>query len=154
MTKKYIYLTILILSTIALTLLLSYIYKKETTIETSYSYENLNKITSSEFDEYILENPDTIIYIADKNDISNNKFEKKFIKKLEKLNLLDNIVYIDKTEITKKFKKNLSSEYSYNYNGKKLPIILITNDKQIVQVSLIDEYSDVNTVIDYGVFEW
>ena len=91
MKKNYIYLAVLLAATVGLTFLLSSIYNKEVN-SVSYSYEKLNKITSDEFEEYMMENPDTIVYVSDKNDLINNKFEKKFIKKLENLNLLENTI--------------------------------------------------------------
>ena len=93
MKKNYIYLLILLIATVGLTFLFSTIYNREVNF-VSYSYEKLNKITSAEFEEYMIENPETIIYISSKNDLHNNKFEKKFIKKLENLNLLENTIYL------------------------------------------------------------
>ena len=78
MKINYIYLTILIFCTVVLTFFLSFLYKRDE-IKTSYSYEKLNKITATEFKEYMIEHPDTIIYIADKNNLNYNKFEKKLI---------------------------------------------------------------------------
>ena len=104
MKKNYVYLAVLLIATVALTLFLSSLYKRET-LENSYLYEKLNKITATEFEEYMLEHPDTIIYIANKNDLDNNKFEKKFENKLEKLNLLENIIYIEKEEVTSSLEK-------------------------------------------------
>ena len=89
----------LILVTIIITLSLSVLYKQKFSI-TTYSFDKLNKITSKEFNEYIIENPNTILYIGDKTNDKTNKIEKKFVTKLESLNFLENTIYIEKEEIT------------------------------------------------------
>ena len=152
MKKNYIYLTILLIVTVIITLFLSNLYKRETT-EISYSYEMLNKITANEFEEYMIEHPDTIIYIADKTNLDNNKFEKKFVNKLEKLNLLENVVYIEKEEMTKKIEELLKKNYSYEYKEKKLPIIIVISDAKVIENSIVQKDSDVNAIINYEVFE-
>jgi len=153
MKKNYIILTVLIVVTCILTLLLANLYKYEK-VETSYIYENLNKITSEEFDEYIVEHPDTIIYISDKYNLENQKFEKKLINKFENLNILENIIYIDKEEVTSNLEKTLKNEYSYKYNEDNLPAIIVINDAKITQTVIVDKNSEVETIIDYEVFEW
>ena len=152
MKKNYIYLTVLILLTIVLTLFLSFLYKEEV-IETSYSYKILNKITGEEFNEYMIEHPDTIIYISDRTNLNNNKFEKKFIKELEKLNVLENVIYIDKKEINNSLEKKLEEEYSYKYDEEKMPAIIVVNDGKVVQTSFVTESSSIDSIIDYEVFE-
>ena len=153
MKKNYIYLAVLLVVTVGLTFLLSSIYNKEVN-SVSYSYEKLNKITSDEFEEYMMENTETIVYVSDKNDLNNNKFEKKFIKKLENLNLLENTIYIEKDEINNKFRELLKANYNYKLDEKELPIIIVIDNSKVVQSVVVDKNSDVDTVVDYGVFEW
>ena len=152
MKKNYIYLFVLVLATVLVTLGLSRIYKTEVT-KTSFAYEKMSKIISAEYDEYIVENPDTIIYIADKNNLSNNKFEKKFIKKLESLNLLKNVIYIEKEELDDSLNKKLKKNYSYEYNESLLPAIIVINDGTLSQISYINVDSQVENIINYEVFE-
>jgi len=153
MKKNYIYLAVLLVVTVGLTFLLSSIYNKEVN-SVSYSYEKLNKITSDEFEEYMIENPDAIVYVSDKNDLNKNKFEKKFVKKLENLNLLENTIYIEKDEINNKFKELLKVNYDYKLDQKKLPIIIVINSGSVVQSVVVEKKSNVETIINYGVFEW
>lgn len=153
MKKNYISLLILILATIIITLALSALYKQKF-LTTSYSFDKLNKITAEEFNEYIIENPNTILYIGDKINNTNNKMEEKFINKLESLNLLENTVYIEKDEITSQLEKTLKEKYKYIYNEKKLPAILVIIDGKVIQIEKISEDSNVDTIIDYEVFEW
>ena len=152
MKKNYIYLLILLVATVGLTFLLSSIYNKEVNT-VSYSYEKLNKITSDEFEEYMMENTETIVYISDKNDLSNNKFEKKFIKKLENLNLLENTIYIEKAEINDNFRELLKTNYNYKLEEKKFPLIIVIDNGEIVQNVGVDKSSNIDTIVDYEVFE-
>ena len=152
MKKNYIYLFVLVLATVLVTLGLSKLYQTEVT-KTSYAYEKMNKITSTEYDEYIVENSDTIIYIADKNNLSYNKFEKKFIKKIDSLNLLKNVIYIEKEELNNSLNKKLKKNYSYEYDENLLPAIIVINDGVLSQVSYVNEDSQVEDIINYEVFE-
>lgn len=152
MKKNYIYLAILLTATVCLTFLLSSIYNKEVNT-VSHSYEKLNKITSAEFEEYMMENTETIVYVSDKNDLRNNKFEKNFIKKLESLNLLENTIYIEKEEINNKFKSLLKTTYGYKLDERKLPIIFVIDNGEIAQSTIVDKNANVENIIDYGVFE-
>jgi len=150
--RNYIYFILLIIGTIILTFTFSIIYKHEVD-KTCYLYENLNKITTLELDEYIMENPDSIIYIGDKNDLSNNKFEKKLLKRLKKLNLLENSVYIEKNEISKEFNNMLKNKHSQVYDENNLPMILIVIDSEIIKIVNVSDDSLVETIIDYEVFK-
>lgn len=152
MKKNYIYFLILVIGTIVLTLLLASSYKKDV-VEESFLYERLNKITATEFEEYIIENPNSIIYIGDKTNVDNNKFEKELIDKFEKLHLLTNVVYIEKTEINSSLQKRLKELYSFEYNENNLPTILVINDGEIIQSSFVDIDTDVDSVINYEVFK-
>lgn len=152
MKKNYIYLLILLLATALITLLLAGIYKKEV-IHNCYAYENMNKIIPDEFEVYMQENPDTIIYIGNKNNLENNKFEKKLVEKLENLNILENIIYIEKEEIDVSLKNILKENYNFNYNENKIPVLIVIIDNKIIQTSIVDENSIVDTIINYEVFE-
>lgn len=152
MKKKYVSLFILILATIIITLALSALYKQKF-LTTSYSFDKLNKITAEEFNEYIIENSSIILYVGEKTNNINNKIEEKFINKLESLNLLENTVYIEKEEITSELEKVLKEKYKYIYIESKLPVILVIIDGEVIQNVQISEDSDVETIINYEVFE-
>ena len=152
MKKNYIYLGLLLIATVFITLLFSTIYSKEEN-KICYLYEKLNKITSEEFAEYILENPDSIIYISDKSNVANNKFEKKFVNKLEKLGLIENIVYLDKEDITKSLIETLSKDYAYEYKEKELPVLIVIIDNEVVDTIKVNKNSNADTIIDYEVFK-
>ena len=153
MKKNYISLFMLILVTIIITLSLSVLYKQKFSI-TTYSFDKLNKITSQEFNEYIIENPNTILYIGDKTNDKTNKIEKKFVTKLESLNLLENTIYIEKEEITPGLEKILKEKYKYTYDEEKLPFVLVIIDGKVIQSEEIRKNSNIDTFINYEVFKW
>lgn len=150
--KNYYILAVLIILTILLTLSLANVYvNKDKYVSNFYKYSN--KITCEEFDEYVSENFDLIIYISDKYDLSYELFEKKFKDKLNDLNLKNKLVYIDKSELNKKFLKKLKNEYGINININKLPIIVVIVDSKVIKNVVVSPNSDVDTIIKYEVFE-
>lgn len=151
MKKNYIILVILLLSTVVITLFLASLYNNKSE-DVSFAYETLNKIKSDEFEEYLVENPDVIFYIGNKDDSSKNKFEKKFVKKLQNLNLFDLVVYIEKQDITSNLKQILNENYKYNYNDENLPIIIVISDGGFSQVIEVINELNVDSAINYEVF--
>ena len=155
MKKKYNYIiyVVLLIVTIIVTLLLANLYKKEEpTI--SYSYENLNKINADEFNEYMTEHDDVIIYVGSMYSTSTNKVEKKLISEIEKQNLLENTIFIEKEEINEELEKTLSKDYKYKYNENKLPVLIIVIDGELEKIVNITKKLDYKTAIDYEVFKW
>lgn len=151
-SKNYIILIILLAVTVFLTFMLSNIYKSKNKL-TSNFYEYSNKIQTDEFDQYIVENPDAIIYISDKYDLTYETFEEKFKEKIDTLNLKDKLVFIDKNKIDSDFIKKLKNNYKININIENTPIILVIIDKNIVKSIYVDEYSNTDEFIDYDLFE-
>ena len=150
--KNYYILIVLIVVTILLTLSLASVYKNRDKLVSSF-YNYANKITSNEFDEYITESSDLIIYISDKYDLTNESFEKKFQKKLDDLNLKEKLIYIDKKELNKIFLDKLKKEYQISIDKNKLPTIIIIIDKKVIKSIYITSKSDVNSIIEYEAFE-
>lgn len=150
--KNYCLLVVLLAVTVVLTLSLSSIYlNKEKLVSNFYEYSN--KITVEEFDEYMVENSDTIIYISDKYDLTLGDFEKKLQNKLDEKNLKQNFVFLDKKDINDKFLNKLKNTYKINIDLEKTPIIIVVVDKRVIKNVTVTSSSDVNTLIDYEVFE-
>ena len=152
MKKNYIYLALLLIATVILTLFLAAVYKAKLE-PTSLLYDKMRKINATEYEEYIMEHQDMIIYISDKKNLGNTKKEKSFLNKIEKSNLLEFVIYIDKEEFNKELKKKFKNNYSYEFDKNKLPAILVINDGELSEISYIDEEVDVSTIINYEVFE-
>lgn len=150
--KNYLILVVLLVVTALLTLSLSNIYLNKEKL-TSNFYQYSNKITPSEFDEYMIEHSDVIIYVSNKYDLTNEIFEKKFKSKIEELNLKHNLIYIDQNDIEKDFLKKLKEEYDINIDLDKCPIIITIIDKKVVKNIIVNSDSDIDTLIEYGAFE-
>ena len=116
-------------------------------------YEYSNKITPEEFDEFMIENSDVIIYISDKYDLTNETFEKEFENKIDELNLKHNLIYIDKKNIDKNFLNKLKKSYNINVNLEETPIVIAIVDNKVIKNISINNDSNVETLIEYEVFE-
>ena len=150
--KNYVALSVLLIVTVILTLSLASIYKNREKL-TSEFYNYSNVITEKELDEYILENPDLIIYMADKYDLLYNEFESEFQNKIEDMNLKSKLVYIDKSNINKSLLKKFKEEYQINIDKKKLPTVVVMIDKRVIKTVNIDSNSKIEDIIDFKVFE-
>lgn len=150
--KNYYILVVLLIVTVLLTLSLSYVYKNKEKLASNF-YEYSNKIKPQEFDEYMIENSDFIMYISDKYDLTYEEFESSFKEKLEKLNLKNNLIYIDKNDIDKEFLNKIKKEYNINIEIKDTPIIIVVVDNFVIKNVSVDTDSNVDTLIEYEVFE-
>lgn len=150
--KNYYILAVLLAVTILLTLLLSNIYlNKEQLVSEFYNYSN--KITVDEFDECMMENPDLIIYISDKYDLTYETFEKKLQSKINNLNLKDKLIYIDKSEMNDKFLNKINKTYGISVDLKKVPVIVTIVDNKMIKSVNVKQDSDAETIIEYEAFE-
>ena len=149
-TKNYIILAVLILVTVLLTLFLASLYKNSEAISSNF-YNYSNKITASEFKEYMLENDDAIIYLADKVVLTHEFFENSLQEKMDSYGLKNKLVYIDKKEITDKFIKEFNDEYNTVIDKKQLPIIIFIVDNKIVNITYINSDTKVDSLIDFEV---
>lgn len=146
--KNYFIVILIIIFTILLTLFAVQIYNNSSKEESEF-YKYSNKISGAEFNEYASERTDLIVYIADKYDLSNIIFEKQLLKKIDEFNLKDKLIYIDKRELVDDF----LSTYGVTVNKNDLPIIIVMIDGQIIKFAKVNNYTDANTIIEYGVFE-
>lgn len=149
--KNYILLILIVIVTVFVTVLVANLYKESKSVETDF-YKYANTITSKEFDTYVTEYPNSIIYIYDKYSNDYSEFENSLKEKIEASYLKNNLIYIDKRELNKKFINNMKDNYNteIKYNNK--PIIIIISDKEVLNVIEIDETTNV-TSINLEVFE-
>ena len=149
--KNYIYLTLIVIAAVFITILVASIYKNSKRIESDF-YIYSNTISNKEFDVYVTEYPDSIIYIYDKYSYEYKDFEEALKEKIEELYLKNNLVYIDKRELNKKFISNMKNNYSVELKYNNKPIIIIISDNQVISITEINENSTVNS-INLGVLE-
>ena len=148
--SNYIKLVLLIAVTIAITFLFVYFYNeiKNKNLMTNY----LDQITVEDIDKYILEHPDTILYIKYK-DQNLSLFESDLKRKVEKNNLSDDIVYVlygsnDISAINKILRK-----YNFNKDISDNSLILVMIDKKIQTYKIISKNEKMDDFIDYEVFK-
>ena len=150
--KNYIYVVILIVVTFILVLSLSNIYTSKNKLTTDF-YQYSNIITSNEFENFIFENPDSIIYISDKYDLKYAKFENDLKNIIDALNIKNNFVYMDKEYLSSEFINKLKTKYNVSLQYDKKPIVLFIVNKEIIKVIDVDVNTDATTFIDYEVFK-
>ena len=149
--KNYVFLLLIIVFTVFITLFVSTLYKDSKRIVTDF-YSYSNKITNKDFELYITENPNTIIYIYDKYNNSRKEFEENLKNQLETKYLTNNFVYMDKRELNKNLINYIKNNYGVQlkYNGK--PVILIITDDEATSMIEVDEEANVDS-LNLEVFE-
>ena len=95
--KNYIILIIVVIASILLTFFLTNVYKDRLNdnVSKTVMYDFLSQVNNDELENYLLENPNTIIYYASSSDVSLNEFEEKFKELIIKYDLINNIVQFD-----------------------------------------------------------
>ena len=138
--KNYIIYFTLIIITILFTILLSNKYKnlKNLEKENSVMKQFLTSLNEKEFENYIAENNNAIIYMASGTDETIKDFEEKFKEMLIDYDLQSQIIYIDLDNIDQSFLLNLQNNYFKESLGNislyKYPNILILENGKISAV--------------------
>ena len=114
--KNYIVLAIILIVTF---LLLFYFYLwfdkyEETLLSKRILDRYMLVINDNELDDYLVENPNTIIYVSKLNDEKIRDFEKLIKNKYKSNSINNNILYLDVTDISERDKTYLISKYNYN----------------------------------------
>ena len=150
--KNYYILVILLVITVLITLLLASLYSNQEKVVASF-YEYSNKISSKEFDQFIIENPDAIIYISDKYNLEYKNVEQKLQNRLDELGLKKNFVFIDKKDVNKKFIKKIKNKYEINIKVEEIPVMLVIIDNKVVKNIKVDKNIEIDRLIEYEDFE-
>lgn len=138
--KNYIIYFTLIIITILFTILLSNKYKnlKNLEKENSVMKQFLTSLNEKEFENYIAENNNAIIYMASGTDETIKDFEEKFKEMLIDYDLQSQIIYIDLDNVDQSFLLNLQNNYFKESLGNislyKYPNILILENGKISAV--------------------
>lgn len=99
--KNYIILIAIIIGTFCFCLYLQQWYKQseENSIEIGVLAKELPKVTVEEFQNYVLENPNIILYISTSTDESIKRFEKNIYNFIVEENIRNHFVYMDASKI-------------------------------------------------------
>lgn len=150
--KNYIILGIVILASM---LLLYYFYMwfdayNETKLNRPILDRYMEVINYNELDNYLTENPNTVIYVSVLENLEIRNFEKK-LKKLFKNNSINNeILYLDITNIidNKKAKEEIKNKYSINsVSVLDVPVIMVIDNGNLKSIySISNNNYDIDSV--------
>ena len=142
--KNYFILGIVLVSSIFIVLYINKLY-----LSTKNNDNILNgfikEIKTQEIDNYIIENPNFIIYLGYKNN-DNKSFEKKFKKLVTKYDLQKDIVFIDINQFNDEDFNEFCNKYVGKLLNKDSSLIIIDNQKVIDVLDITKENSDIELV--------
>lgn len=141
--RNYFCLLVIVVVTVFVVINVATMYKLSKRVETEF-YTYSNNISGKEFENYITEYPDSIIYIYDKYSKEYEEFEKTLREKIDNSYFKNNFVYIDKRDLNKKFLKQLEENYNVELKYNNKPIIMIVEDKEIKKITEIDKEYEIS----------
>lgn len=142
--KNYFILGIILASSIFIVLYINKLY-----LSTKNNDNILNgfikEIKTQEIDNYIIENPNFIIYLGYKNN-DNKSFEKKFKKLVTKYDLQKNIVFIDISQFNDETFNKFCKKYADKLLEKDSSLIIVDNQKVIDVLDITKGNNDIELV--------
>lgn len=147
--KNYFILALVVILSGIIVYVLATVYtnKKRYDEKENHVLSFLKEIYVDDFENFIIENPDIIIYINRSDNSKNKKLEKKLKKDIIKRNYEQDIIYIDSSEMSNNFIDVLN-----NYIDSKLniiPNVLIIKDGKIGNVMYINSNTTSTEIIDF-----
>ncbi|MBQ9019326.1 MAG: hypothetical protein IJ097_03315 [Bacilli bacterium] len=133
--KNYIILLLLFVASCWLVLYLCQLYrindaeKKKIPVIDGMIYE----IYSEDLDHYVVDNPNTVIYMCTANDEDCRLFEKSFKKLLKNYDYSDQLVYLNLTDLNQEeFVDSFNERYNYKNKLKtKYPAFVLFEDGKV-----------------------
>lgn len=150
--KNYVILGVVILVSL---LIVYYLYMwftayKSTKVGEVILDKYMTVINYNELDDYLVENPDAIIYVGILNDEDITKFEKKFKNSIKNNKINKEVLYLNITDELNSGKKisEMKDKYTVNYaNITDVPNIMVFEDGKIKTIySIRDNGYDVQKV--------
>ena len=142
--KNYFILGIILVSSIFIVLYINKLY-----LSTKNNDNILNgfikEIKTQEIDNYIIENPNFIIYLGYKNN-DNKSFEKKFKKLVTKYDLQKDIVFIDISQFNDETFNKFCKKYADKLLEKDSSLIIVDNQKVIDVLDITKGNNDIELV--------
>ena len=146
--KNYIIYGIIVVVTLVGVFYLNEWYKayKQLELENSYISKYVTELNYDEFENYILENPNAIIYMGKTNSEASINVEKKLHKLLDSNELIDTSLFLNLTNnenvLTSIQNKYYSSKSLPNLD--RIPAIVIFNNMKIVDILVSDENENIS----------
>lgn len=153
--KNYIILGIVILVSL---LIIYYFYMwvsayKDAKENVSVLDNYMNVINYNELDNYIVENPDSIIYVSIVDDIEINKFDKKLANSIKSNDFNKDVLYMNITETIKddSIKREMIEKYSLKYADiTDVPNIIVFEDGKLISIyNIKDNGYSVSKVVEF-----
>ena len=137
--KNFLLLGIIAVVTILFVFYMNFWFEQKNKNAESLSAKNLFEIKQNDFDNYIVDNSDAIIYMARGNDTTLRNFEQKFIQLIKDNELSKEIVYLNTDEVNKQFYQDLKEYYNDSLKDENPTLsaranILIIKDRKIVDI--------------------
>ncbi len=140
--KNYIILLVIVIATI---LLLHYFYRwfevyNDTKLNRPILDKYMEVINYNELDNYLIENPNTIIYVSVLEDAEIRNFEKKFKDVFKNGEIENNILYLDITNDIKDKKNKEKMEKKYSINSISIldvPLIMVIDNGELKSINTI-----------------
>lgn len=151
--KNYFILAVILLCTF---LLLYYFYMwfdkyEETRLNRPILNKYMDVINYNELDNYLVENPDTILYVSVLNNEKIREFE-KLVKKKYKEDMIDNsLLYLDITNTSSREQKEMEELYYYNnLNILDVPSVIVFSSGKLSSIySVSDNGYDIDRFVMY-----
>lgn len=142
--KNYVFLGVVLLVSM---LILYYFYLwvdayNESKLNKPIMNKYMDVINYNELDTYLIENPDTIIYVSILENKEIRDFEKNFKKLFKKKRINNDILYLDITEDIKneEIKNELSNKYMINsVSILDVPVIIVIENGNVKSIYSISE---------------
>lgn len=153
--KNYVILGIIILITI---FILYYFYMwydayNESKINMPIMNRYMDVINYNEIEDFVIENPDTLIYVSVLENEEIREFEKKLKTEFKNKNILNDILYLDLTSELKDddIKDEIREDYSINtLSIMDVPCIVLFDDGNLKSIySIKDNGYNVSSVVEY-----
>lgn len=139
--KNYLIVALMAIIVVILVLYLAKLYMNSNSDQKHSLMSNyLSNVTVQELDNYLLENPNIIIYWADNEDLSNSRFEKGLKKYLIEHDLQRYFVFVNTHGLTIEEIKKIADKYldaelkNKNIDLETMPNFLFVEDGKIVDI--------------------
>lgn len=133
---NYIIYAVIVVFTLFIVFFAKKLYENGINEKSTKRINSIYEIKEKDLDNYIIENPNIVIYMSNSKDESLVKFEKEFDEYVKTNNLNKNIVYIDLKSVSKNFSKNIKNKLNinseYDFNNK--PNMIILEDSEVKTV--------------------
>lgn len=139
--KNYLLVIVILVATFFATLSIVDKFKDEDSQEKTMTIE---EIKENELDNYLTERQEAIIYIS-----SNKKDEeinKKVDKYINKKNLVEKVIYLDKDELSEEFDNQIKTKYKKEINTN-TPNLVVFSNRKITKVVKIVNHRTVNVIL-------